>query len=412
MAGHIFISYRRSDEPGFAKALFNELESAFLPGHLFMDVDNIRPGEDFVKALSDYLQQCQVVLVVIGPQWLHITNRAGKRRLDDPLDFVRLEIETAIALGKTIIPVLANGASMPSADELPRKMARLSRFQAVRVDQERFGSDVEFLLQQLDVALNSAKIPVVAIQAKSERSAPANAPAEARSGSTPSLFSDRLSLGLLGLTVVAFLLVVLFAGRPPPPLPPINEAATLDAISFASRPAEPLAVSQIARAAATIDDLLVLVERRARDRREPPALPPELPARRSFAASAGAVPPPVRGKVIQSFGERTTSGRLSRGEVIEVSARSGVQSPADGWVVFADDFRSFGPLFIADVGDGYHVVMAGFSWIDVAVGQYVFAGQNVGRVAASGKAESALLYLEILKDRKPVNPSIWIKRPS
>src|ERR1700758_2780596 len=102
MAGKIFISYRRGDDPGFAQALYARLEQAFPPEQLFMDVDNIEPGFDFVKVLEEQVAQCDVLVLIIGKGWIDARDESGARRLDNPADFVRIEIESALAQGKRV----------------------------------------------------------------------------------------------------------------------------------------------------------------------------------------------------------------------------------------------------------------------------------------------------------------------
>jgi hypothetical protein len=137
MTGKIFINYRRGDEPGFTQALFGRLEQAFPSDHLFMDVDNIPPGEDFVHMLDTQVAQCDTLLAVIGKGWLSAVDEDGKRRLDDPNDFVRIEIESALKQGKRVIPILVNDARMPRPDDLPEPLRPLTRRNAVRLTHER-----------------------------------------------------------------------------------------------------------------------------------------------------------------------------------------------------------------------------------------------------------------------------------
>jgi hypothetical protein len=107
MTGKIFLSYRREDEPGFALALFGRLEQSFPSERLFMDVEGgIAAGQDFVRVLEDEVSSCDVMLALIGSKWLTATDEMGRRRLDNPQDFVRIEIESAIRFGKRVIPVL------------------------------------------------------------------------------------------------------------------------------------------------------------------------------------------------------------------------------------------------------------------------------------------------------------------
>ena len=105
MAGKIFINYRRGDDPGFAGRLFDRLEEAFTADRIFIDIDNIEPGLDFVRVLEDQVDRCDVLLAVIGPNWLTAKAENGERRLDNPNDFVRIEIKSGLKLGKHIVPV-------------------------------------------------------------------------------------------------------------------------------------------------------------------------------------------------------------------------------------------------------------------------------------------------------------------
>jgi formylglycine-generating enzyme required for sulfatase activity len=153
MSGKIFINYRRGDEPGFTQALFGRLEQAFPAERLFMDVDNIPPGDDFFLVLESQVAQCDALLAVIGKSWLDATDERGNRRLDDPNDFVRIEIESALRLGKRVIPVLVHEAKMPGPDELPEAIRPLARRNAVRLTHERFRADVQGLINALQRAL-------------------------------------------------------------------------------------------------------------------------------------------------------------------------------------------------------------------------------------------------------------------
>ena len=126
MAGNIFINYRRGDDPGFTQALYSRLEQAFPSESLFMDVDNIAPGLDFVQVLNEQVARCDVLIAVIGKNWLGAADE-GERRLDNPDDFVRVEIESALAQKKRVIPVLVNDASMPRSTELPEGLKPFAR---------------------------------------------------------------------------------------------------------------------------------------------------------------------------------------------------------------------------------------------------------------------------------------------
>jgi hypothetical protein len=147
---HIFLSYRRDDSAGFAGRLADAIEAKFGDGSVFRDVDDIRPGEDFIHAIESHLQQVGVVLVMIGPRWL---DADGRRRLDDPGDFVRQEIQAALESGKPLIPLLVGGARMPAEADLPAAIAALSRRQAVVLSDSNWRGDVERLMASLSTLL-------------------------------------------------------------------------------------------------------------------------------------------------------------------------------------------------------------------------------------------------------------------
>ncbi len=153
MLGNIFISYRREDEPAFAGRLFDRLEGHFGSQTLFMDIDSIPPGKDFVEVIERRLNESLVFLAVIGNGWLSAKGEAGNRRLDDEDNFVRLEIEAALQRGIRIIPVLVNDTTMPRADELPEGIELLARRNAVRLTHERFRADTDGLIETLNIAL-------------------------------------------------------------------------------------------------------------------------------------------------------------------------------------------------------------------------------------------------------------------
>jgi hypothetical protein len=157
MAGKIFINYRRGDDPGNTGRLFDRLREAFEPEQLFMDVDSIAPGLDFVRALEQQVGQCDALLAVIGPRRLEATDQQGNRRLDDANDFVRLEIESALKQGKLVIPVLVGEARMPRPDELPEAIRPSARHNAVRLTHERFRADAQGLVKSLQQALQDPR---------------------------------------------------------------------------------------------------------------------------------------------------------------------------------------------------------------------------------------------------------------
>jgi len=143
----IFVSYRRDDEPWLARTLFQGLTARFGPGSAFMDVSSIAGGDDFPVRIRDELANTAVLLAVMGPGWLGARNERG-RRLDQPDDWVRIELETARSLECRVIPVLA-GASHPGEDELPPSLRWLATCNSRPLAPERFDADMAALLAEL-----------------------------------------------------------------------------------------------------------------------------------------------------------------------------------------------------------------------------------------------------------------------
>jgi hypothetical protein len=152
-SGRIFISYRREETAYPAGWLYDRLADRFGSDQVFKDVDSIELGDDFVEVITRAVGACDVLLALIGDQWLTITDAHGQRRLDNPDDFVRLEIEAALTRNVRVIPILVDGASMPHAAELPESLARLVRRQALELSPSRFAFDTGRLLKVLDRTL-------------------------------------------------------------------------------------------------------------------------------------------------------------------------------------------------------------------------------------------------------------------
>jgi len=142
----VFISYRREDSAGHAGRLFDRLASKLGRGHVFRDVDNIRPGENFIEAIRQRISASDVLFVLIGPRWLNAVDGEGRKRLEGPDDLVRLEIEVGLERKVRLIPVLLPGASMPTEKELPETLAPLSRFNALEIREATFEQDVLHLI--------------------------------------------------------------------------------------------------------------------------------------------------------------------------------------------------------------------------------------------------------------------------
>ena len=156
----VFVSYRRGAAAGSAGRLYDALVGRFDEASVFMDVDNIRPGDDFVEVLDQTLAACRAVVVVIDPEWLYTQDRHGRRRLDNPRDFVRLEVEHALRSGVRVIPALVDDAEMPSADELPPSISALANRQAVEISATRFRYDVGRLIDAVEWAVQGAAPPM------------------------------------------------------------------------------------------------------------------------------------------------------------------------------------------------------------------------------------------------------------
>jgi hypothetical protein len=142
----IFISYRREDDAGQAGRISDLLESEF---EIFMDVDAIRFGVDFVEAINEAVAKCDVLIAVIGRDWLDTRDEAGDRRLDNPNDFVRVEVAAALARQIPVIPILVDGAKIPKPAQLPTDLQQLARRNALDLRNAAFRADMGRLVQQL-----------------------------------------------------------------------------------------------------------------------------------------------------------------------------------------------------------------------------------------------------------------------
>jgi tetratricopeptide (TPR) repeat protein len=151
--GRVFISYRREETAYAAGWLFDRLVDRFGRGQIFKDIDSIQLGDDFVEVITSAVGSCDVLLALIGEQWLTITDEQGTARLDNPDDFVRLEIEAALTRNVRVIPILVAGARMPRSDQLPPSLAKLARRQALELSPSHFESDTSRLHKVLDTTL-------------------------------------------------------------------------------------------------------------------------------------------------------------------------------------------------------------------------------------------------------------------
>lgn len=171
-SANIFINYRREDSAGHAGRLFDRLSQHF-PGRVFMDIDTIEPGVDFAEVIEQAVGCCEVLIVVIGREWLHLQDAAGRRRLENPQDFVRMEVAAALERNIRVIPVLVEGASMPRAEDLPPDLAKLARRNAIELSDARWSFDVDRLIQTIEGVLRE-KRPSAMLPATPAPSRPAS----------------------------------------------------------------------------------------------------------------------------------------------------------------------------------------------------------------------------------------------
>jgi Protein of unknown function (DUF1579)/TIR domain/PEGA domain len=146
----LFINYRREDAAPYAGRLYDRLAAHYGEHQVFIDIDQVDPGEDFVEVINRKVASCEIAIVAIGPNWLGATDAAGKRRLDDSEDFVRMEIVAALERKIRVVPVLVGGARMPRKQDLPEALAPLSRRNAVELSETRFHSDVSRLIEAIE----------------------------------------------------------------------------------------------------------------------------------------------------------------------------------------------------------------------------------------------------------------------
>lgn len=171
LPGRIFISYRRQETAWPAGRLYDVLVEHFPAEQVFKDVDNIDPGDDFVERITAAVSSCDVLLALIGRQWLTITDETGQPRLDSPGDYVRLEIETALTRKIRVIPILVDDAPMPRANQLPATLAPLARRNAVEIDPLTFDTRrlIATVRKTLELELARRQRQLAALHAEAQR---------------------------------------------------------------------------------------------------------------------------------------------------------------------------------------------------------------------------------------------------
>ena len=145
----IFISYRREDSGGYTGRLFDILSAEFGREDTYMDLETIQGGDDFASVIDQKISVSDVLVAVIGDRWLTIKETNGSRRLDNPRDFVRIEIAEALRRGIRVIPVLVAGAATPPAPDLPEDLRPLCGRHAVEIRDSHFHPDAQQLIQML-----------------------------------------------------------------------------------------------------------------------------------------------------------------------------------------------------------------------------------------------------------------------
>jgi hypothetical protein len=151
----IFLSYRRADSELIVGPMYDRLIKQFRKDRVFRDLDSLPIGKPFPQALEKAVAEADVALIVIGPTWASIADPEGRRRLDNPADFVRLEVEKALAAGFPVVPVLVNRATMPNVDDLPESLRPLIFLTGsqVRPDPD-FHRDMDSLIDKLSALLD------------------------------------------------------------------------------------------------------------------------------------------------------------------------------------------------------------------------------------------------------------------
>jgi hypothetical protein len=157
--GGIFISYRRDDTPWCAGRLHDVLSRVFDPHTIFMDVESIEGGDQFKARIAKGIADSEVVIVLIGRRWLGVDAATGRRRIDDPKDFVQKEIAEALDQGKAVVPVLVDDATLPARAELPESMARIVDRQAEHLRYADFEQDSRALVALLEHTVKRPRAP-------------------------------------------------------------------------------------------------------------------------------------------------------------------------------------------------------------------------------------------------------------
>lgn len=152
----VFISYRREDTGPYARLLKDHLSERFPDAQVFMDLDSVEAGLDFAEAIESAVRSCAVLVALIGRHWLTIADEDGRRRLDDPDDYVRFEIRIALERCVRVIPVLVDGVKAPRQPQLPADLCKLARLSPLEMSYNRYEYDETRLMAVIQKVLDSA----------------------------------------------------------------------------------------------------------------------------------------------------------------------------------------------------------------------------------------------------------------
>ena len=154
MAAKVFVSYRRDDSAATVGRIYDWLIARYGRDAVFKDVDSIPPGVDFRRHIADIMKQCAIQLVIIGPQWLDATDAYGRRRLENPDDSLRIELETALQRNITVIPILVQNAHMPEPQFLPPSLQMLAYRNAIQVRYDPdFNADMQHVFRAIETVI-------------------------------------------------------------------------------------------------------------------------------------------------------------------------------------------------------------------------------------------------------------------
>jgi TIR domain len=155
----VFLSYRREDAAPYARMLKDELSRRISDARVFMDLDSIEAGVDFAEVIRDTIESSAVLVALIGRQWAVLSDEGGRRRLDDPDDYVRLEIQSALERDIRVIPVLVDGAKPPRQQQLPAELQKLARLNAFELSNDRYQYDRDRLVTLIQGVLAGESSP-------------------------------------------------------------------------------------------------------------------------------------------------------------------------------------------------------------------------------------------------------------